>query len=164
LLRDVLGAHAICGVDESSRTIEHARRTHVGEGMSFAVTNGYRADSPFDVAYTNGVFHHIPPKERPATISFLHGVLRPGGVLSFWENNPWSLGARYVMSKIPFDRDAIMVSAAEARRLLRAAGFQILRTDYRFIFPAALRSLRPVEDLVRALPLGAQYQVLCGRL
>jgi hypothetical protein len=68
------------------------------------------------------------------------------------------------MSKIPFDRDAIMLSARHARDLCRRNGFRVLRTDYLFIFPAALRVLRPLEEIARRAPFGAQYQVLCEKM
>jgi hypothetical protein len=89
--------------------------------------------------------------------------LRAGGYFSLWENNPWSLATRYVMSRCAFDRDAVMLSPPEARTLLRDGGFEILRTDFRFIFPRALRALRKIEDWVNRAPLGTQYQVLCRK-
>jgi hypothetical protein len=67
------------------------------------------------------------------------------------------------MSRIPFDRDAIMVFPHEARRLLRQAGFEILRTDYLFIFPRPLSALRLLEPPLSRLPFGAQYQILARR-
>jgi len=51
------------------------------------------------------------------------------------------------MSRCAFDRNAITLTPPEARRLLRSGGFEILRTDFRFIFPRALRALRKIEDV-----------------
>jgi hypothetical protein len=68
------------------------------------------------------------------------------------------------MSRCVFDRDAILLTPPEARALLRESGFQVLRTDFRFIFPRALRALRKFEDLVHRVPLGTQYQVLCRKI
>jgi len=65
-----------------------------------------------------------------------------------------------VMSRIPFDRDAITLTAKESRKLLWEGGFEVLRTDFLFIFPKSLRLFRPIEAYVTRLPLGAQYQVL----
>jgi SAM-dependent methyltransferase len=163
-IRELTGATAILGVDTSARSIERANAAHAGPGISFSTVDGYAPTGDFDLVYTNGVFHHIPPAERPKAFAFLRDSLRPGGLLALWENNPWSPGARYVMSRIPFDRDAIMISARSAARLARAHGFRLLRTDYLFIFPAALKVLRPLEGLVRRIPAGAQYQVLCEKL
>ena len=39
----------------------------------------------------------------------------------------------------------------------------IIRIDFLFIFPRALRWFRTLEPLVSKLPLGAQYQVLCRK-
>lgn len=164
LLRTLVGARTIMGVDESPRSIAAARQKHAAGGATFTRLDEYAATSDFDLVYTNGVFHHIPVAQRAAAIGLIRDSLKPGGLFSFWDNNPWSLAARYVMSKIPFDRDAVMLSAREVRGLVREAGFRVLRTDYLFIFPAALRALRPAERALRRLPLGAQYQVLCAKV
>jgi hypothetical protein len=57
-----------------------------------------------------------------------------------------------------------MLTPAEARVLLVNGSFEVLRTDYRFIFPHALRALRKTEDFVYRLPLGTQYQILCRKI
>ena len=116
-----------------------------------------------DVVYSNGTFHHIPPAERPGVVAYLWRALRPGGHLALWGNNPWNPGARLVMRRIPFDRDARPLSAPAARALLRAAGFEILRTDSLFLFPRRLRAFRCLEPALARLPLGAQYDVLAEK-
>ena len=163
IIRELFRAETIVGVDESARSIERAAAKHAAPGVTFSVSDGFVAQANFDLVYTSGVFHHVPVPQRPATFAFLRDALRPGGLLAVWENNPWSLPARYVMSRIPFDRDAVMLSARRVRQLARAQGFRVLRTDYLFIFPAALRRLRPLELMARRAPLGAQYQVLCAK-
>ena len=109
-----------------------------------------------NLAFCNGVFHHIPPAQRPGALDYIRRSLKPGGLFALWENNPWNPGTRYVMSRIPFDSDAILVWPRQARALLRTAGFDILRTDFLFVFPRALRSLRGFEASLSRLPLGAQ--------
>ena len=113
--------------------------------------------------FCNGVFHHISPPARAPVIDYILRSLRPGGYFALWENNPWNPGTRYVMSRIPFDRDAITLSAPEARGLLQVGGFDILRTDFLFIFPRILHWCRGIEPLCSRLPFGAQYQVLCRK-
>jgi hypothetical protein len=44
--------------------------------------------------------------------------------LSALENNPWNPGTRYVMSRIPFDRDAIPLTPSAARHLLKRAALR----------------------------------------
>jgi hypothetical protein len=72
-------------------------------------------------------------------------------------------GTRYVMSRCVFDKDAITLTPRQSRQLLKSAGFEILRTDFAFIFPRLLKFLRPLEKLLVKLPLGAQYQVLAQK-
>jgi len=73
-------------------------------------------------------------------------------------------GARLVMRRIPFDRDARMISAARARRLLRAAGFGALQpARFLFFFPRQLARLRFAEPWLSRVPLGAQYCVIGKR-
>ena len=57
-----------------------------------------------------------------------------------------------------------MLSPPEARALLRRGGFDILRTDFCFIFPRTLRAVRKIEDFVYRLPFGTQCQVLCRKI
>jgi hypothetical protein len=68
------------------------------------------------------------------------------------------------MSRIPFDRDAILVSPPHARAILRQGGFRVLRSDFLFLFPRQLAFLRPIERRVARIPIGAQYQVLCQKV
>ena len=150
----------VLGLDVSARSIEVARERHGSAHATFCTMSIYRADASFDLAYCNGVFHHIPLAERADAVQYVRDSLKPGGVFALWENNPWNPGTRYVMSRIPFDRDAITLSAPESRRLLRAGGFRTIRTDFLFIFPRLLRWLRPTERLVHKLPMGTQYMVL----
>lgn len=163
LFVDELGVRDVVGVDVSPRLLESARRVHAREGVRFLLRADYSPEARLDLAFCNGVFHHVPESERPDAFRYIHDALRPGGLVSFWENNPWSPAARFVMSRIPFDRDAIMVFPHGARRMLRQAGFEILRTDYLFVFPRLLSALRPLERPLSALPLGAQYQILARR-
>jgi SAM-dependent methyltransferase len=163
LLRDRLKAQRALGIDASAESIDVAREQHGTGSVRFSTMREHQPEEDCDLVYCNGIFHHIPLSRRPAALSEIHRALRPGGHFALWENNPRAPGARYVMSRIPFDRDAITLSAHEARRMLRTAGFRVLRTDFLFIFPRALRWFRGVEPLFSRLPLGAQYQVLCQR-
>jgi SAM-dependent methyltransferase len=158
---DVLGVESLIGVDMSSKSLEQATQNHGTEQTRFFPFSQYQPKQEVDIAFCNGVFHHIQPNERAAAVDYIHRSLRPGGLFSFWENNPWNPGTRYVMSRIPFDRDAITLTAREARRILRNGGFTVLRTDYLFVFPRMMRWLRRTEPGLSRLPLGAQYQILC---
>ena len=162
-LCDLLNPSRIVGVDSSESSLEVARKDHSARGAFFHTPAQFRPRGSFDLAFCNGVFHHIPPNQRSGAIEYIHQALRPGGWFAFWENNPLNPGTRLVMSRIPFDKDAITLLPWEAAALLRRGRFEVNRVDFLFIFPRVLKLFRCLEPVVSRLPLGAQYQVLCSR-
>lgn len=154
-------AEHVLGVDVSSESIALARQTNPVSGLQFLCTSEWTPDGAIDLAFTNGVFHHIPPPERLACLHAIRRALKPGGFFAFWENNPWNPGTQVVMLRCSFDEHAIKISPRNAKKLLLSAGFKILRTSSLFYFPRQLSFLRPAEAWLRALPLGGQYMVLC---
>lgn len=163
LLLDVLGVETALGVDVSQRSIDVAKRLHAHARASFLTLGEHTPNGDVDLAFCNGVFHHIPPADRAGAVEHVWRSLAPGGLWAFWENNPLNPGTQWLMHRLPFDRDAVKISPFGARRLLRAAGFEILRTDHLFWFPKALSALRPLERHLAPLPFGAQYVVIARK-
>ena len=159
-LGEQYGEASVLGVDISDPSLETGRRLHGSDRIQFRLTAAYQPAAEMDLVFCNGVFHHIPVAERARALELIHRSLRPRGLFALWENNPWNPGTRYVMSRIPFDRDAITLTPPEARHLLGAGGFQVLGTDFLFIFPHVLAWLRPLESGLARWPFGAQYLVL----
>lgn len=162
-LVDILQPTRLIGVDTSARSIETARRLHASDRTHFLTLDQYEPCGEVDLAFCNGVFHHIPVAARETAVDYLGRALRPGGLFACWENNPWNPGTRLVMNRIPFDRDAITLSPPQARRLMTSCGFEILRTDFLFVFPKPLSIFRSLEPWLSKFPTGAQYQVLCRK-
>lgn len=163
-LLDGLGAESVLGVDVSANSLEVARDKYGDDARArFILMDEFQPEGRIDLAFCNGVFHHIPLAERAEAVKYVFRALRPGGLFAFWENNPWNPGTRYVMSRCPFDENAVTLSPPEARGLLRGGGFEVSQTDFLFIFPRRLSWFRPLEPLVARLPLGAQYLVLCRK-
>ena len=154
----------IVGVDTSEKALEYGIE-HYGSGrVRFRPLAELSRENGIDLCYVNGVFHHIEPAQRVGAVQSIHRALRPGGHLALFENNPWNPGTRLVMSRIPFDRDAIPLSIPEARGLVRAGGFTGTPRNWTlFYFPRPLAFLRPAEGLLSHLPLGAQYCVLVAK-
>lgn len=152
---------SVKGVDVSRASLKIARQSFQGDPrVALEWLGDFREEAMFDLAFCNGVFHHIPPDERAKAVETVRRSLKPDGLFAFWENNPWNLGTRIVMSRIPFDRDAIPLSPIAARRLLKAGGFRILSHEFHFYFPRCLSLFRFFEGILRSAPLGAQYQIL----
>ena len=154
----------VVGVDTSENALDYAHGHYGSERMRFRTLTGLSQEEPFDLCYVNGVFHHIEPASRIGAVQNIHRALRSGGRLALFENNPWNPGTRMVMSRIPFDRDAITLSSPEAARLVRSGGFTRPTLGWSlFYFPRPLGFLRVAEGALSHLPLGAQYCVMATK-
>jgi SAM-dependent methyltransferase len=154
----------LVGTDPSLASLEVAASEWKRFAAKFVPLEKVATQAAFDIAYCNGVFHHIAPVERAGSLELVRGSLVTGGHFAFWENNPWNPGTRWVMRRCEFDRDAIPIAPPEARRLLETTGFQVVDVTSHFYFPAALRALRPIEPALGRIPLGGQYLIVARRL
>jgi SAM-dependent methyltransferase len=159
-LARTLAAETVVGVDESGESVKRAAQNH-GDTGRFLPLDELPARAAFDVVYCSGVFHHIQPPRRGHSLAYVRARLRPGGLFALWENNPWNPIVSVLMSRSFVDRNAVRVTVSEAKRMVREAGFEVLRSDFLFYFPRLLAPLRALEHPLRKVPLGAQYQVLC---
>ena len=162
-LLDFFEARSIVGIDVSAKSLEIAARTHGSERVQFMLPDQFHPNKQIDLVVSNGAFHHIPLGQRASAVEYLFRSLRLGGLLALWENNPWNPGTRYCMSRCVFDRDAVTLTPPETQRLLTAEGFEIVRTNFLFVFPRLLHWLRWIEPYASRLPIGAQYLVLARK-
>jgi SAM-dependent methyltransferase len=162
-LYDVLGAEQVIGVDPSVRSLDTARQKFAARGARFMLPEEYEPRAELDLIYANGVFHHIPPRQRDASAAYVRDALRPGGLLAVWENNPMNPLVALAMSVASIDATAQPMISRETMRLFVTNGFEHVRTDFMFLFPGLFRPLRRFEPHFRGLPFGAQYQVLCRK-
>ena len=116
-------------------------------------------DAEFDGAFACCVFHHIPHSQHAEVLENLRRVVRPGGLIMIYEHNPFNPLTVRAVRTCPFDANAVLLSARQLARAGIEAGWRAQRCDYRVFFPAALSRLRPLENRLRWLPLGAQYFV-----
>ncbi len=160
-LHELFPGAEVTGVDTSVKALDAARERNGEPGIHFRTLRDLESDTThYDLCYVNGVFHHIPPADRPGALALIHGRLRRNGALALFENNPWNFGTRMVMARIPFDRDAQTLSPVCTAGLLRESGFEIARTDSLFFFPRSLKAMRVAEPMLGWTRLGAQYLVL----
>jgi SAM-dependent methyltransferase len=152
----------VVGADLSDDALRYARANFASDRVTFAKIGDLPQFERFDLCYVNGVFHHIAPADRQQTLVIIRRMLNDRAYLALFENNPWNPGTRMVMSRIPFDRDAIPLSYLEARRRVLAAGFAVHETRFLFYLPKGLAALRFIEPLFVKVPLGAQYYVLAS--
>jgi hypothetical protein len=86
-------------------------------------------------------------------------LLKAGGRLYLFEHNPWTPLTQVVVRMAEIDRNAVLLSAPTARRCMREAGFTGMRTEYLMFAPPRLGFARGVDDLLRKVPMAAQYVV-----
>lgn len=153
----------LLGMDAAPSMVQRARETCADARIEFCESTGFDDESLFDLVFLNGVMHHVPRAERSALMQRLRSLLKPGGMLAIFDNNPLNPGAMWVMSRIPFDRDAQPLLPWTLERLATAAGLRATAIRTHFYFPNALRSLRGLEPLLTRVPLGAQYVVYARR-
>jgi len=151
----------LIGADVSQRSLELAELRFPGQSTGMPLEGDRIPAEPdrFDVAFSACVFHHIPHQEHVAWLSELRRVVRPGGALSVFEHNPLNPLTVRAVDTCPFDENAHLLRARELAERYRAAGWTNPRIRYHVFFPRALARLRPIEQRLTWLPVGAQYSV-----
>lgn len=160
LMQRRLRAHAgrLWGIDTSLRSLAHAK--HAGNGAGLVAADGQLvpfADSSFDLVFAVCVLHHVAPGHRGALVQEMARLARPGGLVALLEHNPWNPLTRRVVADCPFDRDAILLSLTQTKRLLRDAALCRIRSRFCLFFPWRGRVWQSTERLLAHLPLGAQF-------
>ena len=155
--RHVSSAFELYGVDVSPAMVERARATN--PGVEYAVSEARRLpheDGRFDLAFAVCVLHHVAAADRLPLAHELRRVVRPGGLVAVFEHNPWNPLTRRVVRACAFDEGVELLPRSELEALLRAAGLDIVGTEYLLFVPWRAD---PLEHALRRLPLGAQYVV-----
>jgi SAM-dependent methyltransferase len=145
---------AVSAYDPSALSLKQARS--VAPAACYHESESAIPESAFDLAVLSGVLHHVPPGERAKLLDSVASKLCVGGRVVIFEHNPYNPLTVKAVRACPFDDDAVLLAPAEVRRLLRMRAFGSVRQDYVLFFPHLLRSLRPLEPLLRRCPLGAQ--------
>lgn len=154
------GARLVCA-DVSADSLALSKQVH-GDSVDHAWMPEGRlpfGDSEFDGAFACCVFHHIPHDQHVASLAEIRRVLKPGGLVMVYEHNPFNPLTVRAVRTCPLDENAVMLTARQLKLSGNEAGLKHQKHDYRVFFPAALSLLRPLEDWLRWLPLGAQYYV-----
>jgi SAM-dependent methyltransferase len=156
LLRGMVGR--LSGIDVSSASIAQARADNSGvdyrafDGSSFPFD-----DAGFDLVTAICVLHHVAPAEWAHFMNEMRRVVRPGGLICVIEHNPLNPLTRLAVARCEFDRDAVLLGAGKAQKLMAAGGLREIGARYFLLLPWEAKPVRRVEAALSNLPLGAQY-------
>jgi SAM-dependent methyltransferase len=117
----------------------------------------------FDIVLACCVFHHIDRTDRVEVFAALRDVLKPGGRLLTFEHNPRNPLTRFVISRTPIDRNAVLLDPTECEQQVAEAGMRVLRSEHLLFFPPRLAWAARLERSLRRVPLGGQYVVVGER-
>ena len=161
VLRESFPGATLHGIDESAESLKAAEALGV-RGATFHLGGATRLPfeaASFDLVYSNGTMHHIDHARHPATLAELARVVRPGGNVFIFENNPLNPVMVQAMRKNPFDVNAKMLFPWYLRRAVSDAGMWARRPRYYAFYPKHLKAISWTERYLERVPLGAQYYV-----
>ncbi len=157
------GVGELCGADVSLKSLEFARSR--ASGAHFVRYDGAELpfrDACFDAVFASCVLHHVPPNLRAAFIAEMLRPLRRNGLVIIIEHNPANPVTRHIVSRCPFDADAVLLTCRETVGLLASGGAACARRRYIGFLPFRHRLVERAEQTIGWLPVGAQYCV-CSR-
>jgi SAM-dependent methyltransferase len=156
LLRGMIGS--LSGIDVSPASIAQARAdNHDVDYRAFDGRTFPFGDAGFDLATAICVLHHVAPAEWAHFMNEMRRVVRPGGLICIIEHNPLNPLTRLAVARCEFDRDAVLLGAGKARKLMAAGGLREISSRYFLLLPWESKSARRFEGALSNLPLGAQY-------
>lgn len=158
----VLPRSSVIGTDASTASLAIARERTDEAAITYTETPRDRLSfnsGAFNVVYAQGVFHHIPPTEHRLWVSEIRRCLGPSGRFFLFEHNPYNPLTVHVVKRVPFDREAQLLTPRYAVGLLSEEGFTDIAVRFYFFFPRALSFLRLFERRLGRVPIGAQYVV-----
>lgn len=160
-MREMFPDARITCLDVSEQSLDLCRK-ELSERVDFRIYDGHELPpdlGTFDLIFTACVFHHIPEALHVSLLRQIRKRLNDGGLFVLFEHNPWNPLTRHAVNTCPFDANAVLISAPEMRRRLRAAGFADPQVSFRVFFPGPLAALRLLEPALARVPIGAQYSL-----
>lgn len=148
-------------VDVSSRSIDIAKQRFPGQENYILIDDGripIESNSQ-DIVFSACVLHHIPHEEHAYWLSELHRVARPGGLLFIFEHNPLNPLTVRAVNTCPLDENAQLIRAGRLKQFAMQGGWANPSIQYRLFFPSMAAALRPLENYLDWLCLGAQYRL-----
>ena len=162
-MREYFTNAILFGTDVSELSIEEAEAKNIA-GATFHPYDGENLpfdDASLDVVFTSMVFHHISFDLHQGILKEIVRVLKPGGRFYIFEHNPLNPVTRKIVRECEFDHDAILLGHSYTDSILAEVGLKNRSLIFTLFFPRhwIFRWFLWAENLIRWLPIGAQYYV-----
>lgn len=149
------------GFDPSKKSVDVARTR--AEKATFFDDKATLPKDTYGAIVLANVLHHVPRSARKGLVAELVPLLARGGKLIVFEHNPLNPVTVKAVRDCPFDEGVELLYPWEVQGLLDDAGLVERKLDYIVFFPRPLAKLRPLEPMLRGLPLGAQVAAWATR-
>lgn len=154
----------LSGIDVASEAVEKAKV--LNPTVDYKVYDGSELpfhENKFDIVFIICVMHHLQIKQRYDFLAETKRVLKEGGLLMIFEHNPLNYFTRYAVLNCEFDKDALLITKTELKKLIYGNGFSLVDENYIIFFPFRGKLFRFIEKGLRRLPLGAQYYLIAQK-
>ena len=148
----------ITGVDVSTEAVARARELnpfvdyHTYDGATLPFANG-----EFDVAFAVCVLHHVPVDAWGRFVSEMRRVVKAGGLCFLYEHNPNHPLTKRVVSRCPFDANAVLLKPAASLNLFMKAGFETVDVDHILTIPTISGMPKRIDRALSVFRFGTQY-------
>jgi SAM-dependent methyltransferase len=156
---------SLTSADVSERSLALSKERYPDSRNYLLIKDDHIPSEPnaFDVVFSACVFHHIAQEEHAKWLRELHRITKQGGLIAIFEHNPLNPLTVHAVNTCPFDVNAKLIFARDLARRLEDAGWASPQIQYNLFFPRRLSVLRPIENKLGWLPLGAQYVALARK-
>ena len=162
-LLDAFTPQKLIAVDISEKSLGVLKARHNTRQVIAKNLPSFKPESNCDLCFCNGVFHHILPKDRLKAAKIIYDSLQSGGYFYFWENNPWNPATHWVMSRVPFDRNAKKISSPSSESAPKSRLQSKTHSLFVYISKVPL-PLASNGKNSRRFPFGCQYLVLSQKI
>ncbi len=149
---------SLAAVDISAAALEQARRGH--EWVEYKLYDGCMLPYPdncFRLVFTINVMHHVSPGLRPQLLAQAARVLRQDGMFIVFQQNPFNILTRRVVSNCEFDKGVHLIRRKAMKNLLEEAGLRIIKSPTILTIPHLFPVMRGLDLILGRLPFGTQY-------
>jgi SAM-dependent methyltransferase len=152
------------GCDPSTEMLQRCATDGIDVQQQPRIDRIPAGDQSFDFVTAVCVYHHVPVETRLELTREILRVLRPNGIVSVIEHNPFNPVTRLIVSRTPVDANAKLLSGGQTRHLVVSASGKVLQTRYFLYLPEPVhRHFAWLENRLGKLAMGGQYAVFGTR-